>query len=68
MQITYITKDNFLTTFLKAFNASITAKNVQAGFKATRLIPYNLESVINRLDLKPITLSPLTSCLGTLNS
>jgi hypothetical protein len=68
MQITYITKDDFLATFLEAFNASMTAKNVQAGFKATRLVPYDLESVINHLDLKPITSLPLSSCLNTLNS
>jgi hypothetical protein len=68
MQITYIIKDNFLATFLKAFNASMIAKNVQVGFKATRLVLYNLESVINRLNLKPITPLPLSSCLNTLNS
>jgi hypothetical protein len=68
MQITHITKDDFLATFLEAFNASMTAKNVQAGFKATRLVPYDPESVINRLDLKPITPSPLSSRLNTPNS
>ena len=68
MQITYIIKDNFLTTFLKAFNASIIAKNVQVGFKATRLILYNLELVINCLNLKPITLLLLNSYLNTLKS
>ena len=28
MQITHITKDDFLAAFLEAFNASITAENV----------------------------------------
>ncbi|KFY88377.1 hypothetical protein V500_06376 [Pseudogymnoascus sp. VKM F-4518 (FW-2643)] len=68
MQITHITKDDFFAAFLEAFNASITEKNIQAGFKATGLIPYNPESVITRLDPKPITLSPPTSRSGTPNS
>jgi hypothetical protein len=68
MQITHITKDDFFATFLEAFNASITEKNIQVGFMATGLIPYDPESVIARLDLKPITLSPLVSRSGTPNS
>jgi hypothetical protein len=68
MQITYITKDNFFATFLEAFNASITEKNIQVGFRATSLLPYNPELVLARLDLKPITPSLLTSRLGTPNS
>ena len=68
MQITYITKDDFFAAFLEAFNASITEKNIQAGFRATGLVLYNPESVIARLDPKPITPSPLISRLGTPNS
>jgi hypothetical protein len=68
MQITHITKDDFLTIYLKAHNTSITMKNIQLGFRATSLTPYNLESVIKRLDLKPITPSLLTSRLGTTSS
>jgi hypothetical protein len=68
MQITYITKDDFFATFLEAFNASITEKNIQAGFRATGLLPYDPESVLACLDLKPITPSLPTSCLGTPNS
>jgi hypothetical protein len=41
MQITHITKDDFFAAFLEAFNASITKKNIQAGFKATGLLPYD---------------------------
>jgi hypothetical protein len=43
MQITYITKDDFFAAFLEAFNASITKKNIQAGFKATGLLLYDPE-------------------------
>jgi hypothetical protein len=68
MQITHIIKDDFLATFLKAFNASMTSTNIQAGFRATRLVPYDPKLVINRLNLKPATPSPLTSRLNTANS
>ncbi|KFZ25121.1 hypothetical protein V502_00400 [Pseudogymnoascus sp. VKM F-4520 (FW-2644)] len=68
MQITHITKDDFFAAFLEAFNASITEKNIQAGFMATGLIPYDPESVIACLDLKPITPSPPISRSGTPNS
>ena len=68
MQITHITKDDFLAAFLTAFNASITAKNIQAGFRATGLVPYDPESVVDRLDPKPNTPSPPISRSGTPNS
>lgn len=68
MQISYITKDDFLAAFLEAFNTSITTKNIQSSFRATRLVLYNPESVISRLDPKPITPSPLVSRLNTPNS
>ena len=65
MQITHITKDDFLAAYLEAHNTSMTIKNIQLGFRATSLTLYDLELVIKCLDLKPITLSPLTSRLGT---
>ncbi|KFZ11870.1 hypothetical protein V502_07352 [Pseudogymnoascus sp. VKM F-4520 (FW-2644)] len=68
MQIMHITKDDFLAAFLEAFNASMTTKNIQAGFKATGLVLYDPESVISRLDPKFITPSPPISCSGTPNS
>jgi hypothetical protein len=68
MQITHITKDDFLAAFLTAFNASITAKNIQAGFRATGLVLYNPESVVDHLDPKPNTPSPPISRLGIPNS
>jgi hypothetical protein len=59
IQITYITKEDFFDAFVKAFHASITANNIQAGFKVAGLVPFDPESVISRLDPKPITPSPL---------
>ncbi|KFZ24719.1 hypothetical protein V502_00815 [Pseudogymnoascus sp. VKM F-4520 (FW-2644)] len=68
MQISHITKDDFLAAFLEAFNTSMTTKNIQSGFRATGLVPYNPESVIGRLDPKPITPSPPVSRPNTPNS
>lgn len=68
MQITHITKDDFLAAFLEAFNTSMTVTNVQAGFRATGLVPYDPESVIDRLDQRPYTPLPLNSRSETPNS
>ena len=68
MQITHITKDDFLAAYLEAHNASMTVKNIQSGFRATGLAPYDPESVIERLDPKPITPSPPASRPSTANS
>ncbi|KAL2018182.1 hypothetical protein VTK56DRAFT_1155 [Thermocarpiscus australiensis] len=68
MQITHITKEDFFEAFIEAFHASITANNIQAGFRATSLVPFNPESVISRLDPKPITPSPSSSRPGTATS
>ena len=46
----------------------MTTKNVQVGFRATRLVLYNPESVISCLDPKLITLLLLVSCSETSNS
>ena len=68
MQITHITKDDFLAAFLEAFNTSMTVTNVQAGFRATGLVPYDPELVIDRLDQRPYTPLPLNSRSETPNS
>ena len=68
MQITHITKEDFFDAFVEAFHASVTANNIQAGFRAAGLVPFNPESVVSRLDPKPITLSPPSSHLGTATS
>ena len=68
MQITHITKDDFLAAFLEAYNTSMTSKNIQAGFRATGLAPYNPESVIERLNSRLLTLILPNSCFNTLNS
>ena len=65
MQITHITKEDCFDAFVEAFNISITASNIQAGFRAAGLVHFNLESVISCLDSKPITPSSPTSCPET---
>jgi hypothetical protein len=68
MQITHITKEDFFDAFVEAFHASITQNNVRAGFRAAGLVPFDPESVISRLDPKPITPSPSNSRPGTASS
>ncbi|KFY21207.1 hypothetical protein V491_03071 [Pseudogymnoascus sp. VKM F-3775] len=68
MQITYIIKEDFFDASVKAFHTSITANNIRAGFRATGLVPFDPESVVSRLDPKPITPSPLNSHPGTATS
>jgi hypothetical protein len=68
MQITHITKEDFFDAFVEAFHASIIANNVRAGFRAASLVPFDPESVISRLDPKPITPSPPSSRPGSASS
>jgi hypothetical protein len=44
--ITYIAKKDFFSAFYKAYTKVITLKNVCAKFKATRLVFFNLNTVI----------------------
>jgi hypothetical protein len=68
MQITRITKEDFFDAFVEAFHAFITANNIRAGFRAAVLVPFDPESVVSRLDPKPITPSPPGSRPGTATS
>jgi len=64
MNITYISKLEFLYAFREAFFASITKKNIQGGFTGAGLIPYNLKRVISELDMRIRTPTPPTSGPG----
>jgi len=64
--INYVSKLEFLYGFREAFFASMMEKNIQGGFIGAGLIPYNLERVISKLDVKLRTLTPLNSRAGTL--
>lgn len=63
--ITHITKDDFFPAFLRAFYASITEKNIRAGFQCTGIVPFDPETVISRLDIKLKTPTPPSSRPGT---
>jgi len=64
--INYVSKLEFLYGFREAFFASMMEKNIQGGFIGAGLIPYNLERVISKLDVKLRILTPLNSRAGTL--
>jgi hypothetical protein len=49
--ITYIAKKNFFSAFYKAYTKAIMPKNVYAKFKATKLIPFNLNIIISQLNI-----------------
>jgi len=66
MYINYISKFEFLYTFRKAFFASMIEKNIQSGFIGASLVPYDLERVLSKLDIKLRTPIPLNSRAGTL--
>ena len=62
----FVTKLEFLCGFYKAFFASITKGNIQGGFAGAGLMPYDLERVISKLDVRLRTPTPLNSQAGTL--
>ena len=64
--INHISKLEFLYSFHKAFFASIIEKNIQGGFAESSLMPYDLERVLSKLDVKLRTLTPLNSQAATL--
>ena len=58
-QISHVTKQEFLSCFKLAFDASFTSSNVQGGFRGAGLVPFDPERVISALDVKLRTPSPL---------
>jgi len=61
MHINHVSKLEFLYGFRKAFFASITEKNIQGGFAGASLIPFDLERVLSKLDIKLRTPTPPNS-------
>jgi hypothetical protein len=54
----YISKTEFFPAFYTAFQATITEKNIKGGFKGAGLIPFNLESIVLKLNMQLRTLMP----------
>ena len=61
MNITHISKLEFLYRFKEAFFTSITEKNIQGGFSGAGLMPYDPERVISKLDIRIRTPTPPAS-------
>ena len=62
--VTHVLKEDFLLAFYKAHNAAMTKSNIQSGFRATGLVPYNPDYVISQLDVKLRTPTPPGSSAG----
>jgi hypothetical protein len=54
-----IKKEAFLLAFKAAFKKLIIKENIYAGFRGARLVLYNLEAVILKLNIVLYTLTPL---------
>ncbi|SRR6266566_1801071 len=50
--INYITKTEFLFIFKAAHFKIMTTANIQVGFRDVGLMPYDLQTVISKLDIK----------------
>ncbi|KAH5708175.1 hypothetical protein HBI81_256580 [Parastagonospora nodorum] len=57
-RISHVTKLEFLPAFKRAYEAAITSKNIQGGFRGAGLAPFDPERVISALDVKLRTSSP----------
>jgi len=66
MYINHVSKLEFLYSFREAFFASLTEKNIRGGFVGAGLVPYDLERVLSKLDIKLRTPTPLNSRAGSL--
>jgi hypothetical protein len=56
--INHITKVEFFIAFKAAYKESLTIANGQAGFRGAGLIPFNPETVLEKLDIKLRTPTP----------
>jgi hypothetical protein len=58
--INHINKEEFLSVYYRAHIAAITVKNIQSGFRATGLVPYDPEQVLSVLN--PVVRTPSPVC------
>jgi hypothetical protein len=56
--INYITKVEFFLAFTAAYKELMTVENYQAGFHRAGLVPFDLQAVLSKLDVKLRTLTP----------
>jgi hypothetical protein len=53
--INHINKNEFLIIYSRVRTAALSKRNIKSGFKVIRLILYNLEQVLSRLNIKTKT-------------
>ncbi len=58
-RVNYIDKADFLTVYNKARTESITPAITRSSFTATRLVPFNLDRVLLKLNIQIRTPTPL---------
>src|SRR2546423_1141116 len=56
--INHIDKDEFLTIYSSVCTEALNEKNIQSGFRATGLAPYDPEQVLSRLNTQMKTPTP----------
>ncbi len=56
--IYYIDKETFLLAFKAAFSWVFTAENACAGFRGARLVPFNPDAVLLKIDVRLRTPTP----------
>ena len=55
----HMTKEDFFPAFFVAFQEAMIKKNIQGGCRGAGLAPFDPETVISRLDVRPRTPTPL---------
>ena len=61
VNITHISKEDFLLTFYIAFYTALTKSNIRGGFRRLGLVLYDPDYVISQLDIVILTSRPLTA-------
>ena len=61
VNITHISKEDFLLAFYIAFHTALTKSNIRGGFRGSGLVPYDPDYVISQLDIVIPTSRPSTA-------
>ena len=59
IRIIYITKKDFLPAFKAVYNKAFIENNIYTGFRGAKLVPFNLDIVILKLNIQLYTLISL---------
>jgi hypothetical protein len=65
-RIHFVSKETFLQALKPAFEQSLTAENIKAGFRGAGLVPHNPDTVLSKLDVRlqtPALSSPVQGAL-----